>query len=356
MYSKTPTPLNELLQADPEQLTPELKQQALDDILAEFGSASAADTGASVPEAHASASAPKELVIDGVDFSEFLNDDGASAPQQAAFQAAAASIVIGSAPLENSAVPDEHFSAAQAAPELQTGASQKEVRNTSSSAPADRLVIDGVDFSEFLDDATSEAEASEDGSEASASSAIPPQNTPGPSAGPDDRAPRPQVRRKAAPGGVVLRLFAFAAVLAIVLFLYTQTLQNRVSSADFGDVSRAVLSQLDLEEMQQADAQMVRRLYGFAPSDMDGCVLYYPTSNMGAREVLIVKLSDLSQQQAVADAISTRRQTQMNSFEGYGVEQYALLEQSVTEIQGNYLLFVVHENAEAARQAFLKAL
>lgn len=46
----------------------------------------------------------------------------------------------------------------------------------------------------------------------------------------------------------------------------------------------------------------------------------------------------------------------MKSFEGYGVEQYDLLSNSVVEIQGNYILFVVHENAAATAQAFLKAL
>ena len=33
-----------------------------------------------------------------------------------------------------------------------------------------------------------------------------------------------------------------------------------------------------------------------------------------------------------------------------------MLSNSVVEIQGNYILFVVHENAAAAAQAFLKAL
>ena len=89
---------------------------------------------------------------------------------------------------------------------------------------------------------------------------------------------------------------------------------------------------------------------------MDGCLLYYPATNMGARELLLVKLSNLSQQTSVSDAIQARRQTQMKSFEGYGVEQYDLLSNSVVEIQGNYILFVVHENAAAAAQVFLKAL
>lgn len=80
---------------------------------------------------------------------------------------------------------------------------------------------------------------------------------------------------------ILLRIFAFAAALATAGFLYTQTMQNRQSSASFDAVSSAVLQSIDLTDMQEADAQMVRRLYGFAPSEMDGCLLYYPATNMG---------------------------------------------------------------------------
>lgn len=214
------------------------------------------------------------------------------------------------------------------------------------------LVVDGVDFSEFLYDS---APAQKRDENATAVSPAPVQTAEPEEA--DESAPRAKiVRRRISPGSLVLRLFAFAAVLATVVFLYTQTVQTRVSSAEFDEVSAAVLSALSLDEMQQADAQMVRRLYGFTPSEMDGCTLYYPATNMGAQEVLVVKLADLSQQKTVSDAINARRQTQMASFEGYGIEQYALLERAVIEVQGNYLLFVVHPDAASARQAFLKAL
>lgn len=223
---------------------------------------------------------------------------------------------------------------------------------TSAPVSAQTLVIDGIDFSEFLVDSPQSESEQEPIASPQASETPKPVPT-----SETDVQPRTQVRRRASsPGNIFLRIVAFAAVLATVVFLYTQTMHNRVSSADFADVSNAVLVSLDLTDMQAADAQMVKRLYGFSPSDFDGCMLYYPSSNMGAREVLVVKLSDLSQQNTVKDAIAARLQTQKNSFEGYGVEQYALLEQSVTEIQGNYILFVVHENASTVRQAFLNAL
>lgn len=357
MSSKTPTTPNDLFSDGMPDLTPEQKSLALDDILAEFGSAlqspPTAEPEPSAPAARqeqkteppAEAAAPS-LVIDGYDFSQFLSDDFGESQDDAAppVQAPPAA--------EPSQAPAEQ-PAAEARPQDTP---------TASEAAEPSLVIDGVDFSEFLSDdfvpgAPSPAPASRKPAQPREQ-----QKRPAPKASksapvPDENAPRPQIRRrKATPGGILLRIAAFAAVLATVVFLYTQVMQDRVSSASFDDVSRAVLDQLDLDEMQPADAQMIRRLYGFAPSEMDGCTLYYPSTNMGARELLLVKLSDLSQQKAVTAAITARRQTQMNSFEGYGIEQYDLLEHSVLEVQGNYILFVVHEKADAVRQAFLKAL
>ena len=78
---------------------------------------------------------------------------------------------------------------------------------------------------------------------------------------------------------------------------------------------------------------------------------------MMAEEVLIVKLKDLQQQQTVSDAIEARLQTQKNTFEGYGVEQFDMLtNHCYVELRGNFVLFVVNPNADAARKAFLGAL
>ena len=357
MSSKTPTTPNDLFSDGMPDLTPEQKSLALDDILAEFGSAlqspPPAEPEPSAPAARqeqkteppAEAAAPS-LVIDGYDFSQFLSDDFGTSQDDAAPPVQA----------PTAAEPSQ-------APAAQPAAKARpQDTPTASEAAEPSLVIDGVDFSEFLSDdfapeTPSPAPVSCKPAQPREQQKSPAQKPSKSAPVPDESAPRPQIRRrKATPGGILLRIAAFAAVLATVVFLYTQVMQDRVSSASFDDVSRAVLDQLDLDEMQPADAQMIRRLYGFAPSEMDGCTLYYPSTNMGARELLLVKLSDLSQQKAVTAAITARRQTQMNSFEGYGIEQYDLLEHSVLEVQGNYILFVVHEKADAVRQAFLKAL
>ena len=146
------------------------------------------------------------------------------------------------------------------------------------------------------------------------------------------------------------------AVMTVFLLLFW------VGSAPNTDISLEALEtvtapQLLEGEAQKADERMLRRLYGLNPSDYAEVVLYYPATNMGVEELLLVKLKDTAQTETVEAAIEARLTAQKQSFDGYGVEQTALLNNNaVTEVRGSYILFAVGVNAQAIRQAFLDAM
>lgn len=155
----------------------------------------------------------------------------------------------------------------------------------------------------------------------------------------------------------IYELARWAVVLAAVVMLVLMFGMDPVSNADIADVETAVTAKVDMSNVIPGDNLMVRRLYGIDPAEFEGCVLYYPSTNMVAEEVLIVKLADKSQQEAVRAAIEARLQTQKTTFDGYGVDQYDMLtNNSVVEIRGNYVLFVVNASSAEARQAFVNAL
>ena len=147
-----------------------------------------------------------------------------------------------------------------------------------------------------------------------------------------------------------------AAVLALICLL-AMFGSNKISSADPAEVEAAVIAELDMSAMVKADNQMVKRLYGLDPASFESCILYYPNTNMMAEELLILKLTDTAQQQSVRSAIEARVETQKTTFDGYGVEQYALLtENCIIDIRGNFVLFVVNADCAKAQDAFEDAL
>lgn len=152
-------------------------------------------------------------------------------------------------------------------------------------------------------------------------------------------------------GGV--RILMVFALLAFIIVLQRG---DKTSTADIGDVATAVTAQLDLSNVQEGTNSDLKKYYGLSASDYEGVVYYAPVSNMDAEELLIIKLKDTSQADAVESAIQSRLETQKNTFDGYGVEQYNLLEKSVLDVKGNYILYVVHADASKADQAFKNSL
>jgi hypothetical protein len=156
---------------------------------------------------------------------------------------------------------------------------------------------------------------------------------------------------------LLLEIARWAVALAAVICLVLMFRADPISDADPVAVRAAATEQMDLSQVLEADNQMLRRLYGLDPAAYESIVLYYPATNMGAEELLIVKLASVDQAEAVRSASDARLQTQKYTFDGYGVEQTDLLtNHAAVEVRGNYVLFVVSKTADQVRQAFLDAL
>ena len=154
----------------------------------------------------------------------------------------------------------------------------------------------------------------------------------------------------------MLTILRIAMVAALLIFMIVLQVGNRNSNASLESVSQEVLGAADQDGMQESNNRMFQKFYGLNAQDYEGVTLYSPVSNMDAQELLIIKLKDNSQAEAVTEAINARLETQMNSFEGYGIEQYAMLEDHILDVQGNFILYVVNPNAQAADEAFRNSL
>lgn len=151
-----------------------------------------------------------------------------------------------------------------------------------------------------------------------------------------------------------LSFIRYGMLMLLVVFIVALLGADKTSETKIETVEKAVEKEVPLTGMHSVQSQMVKRLYGLNVNDYEGVVLYISDSNMGAEELLIVKLADTSQAEAVESAVQTRIENQENSFEGYGVEQYQLLQEHVLDVEGNYVFFMVHKEAQKAPEGILK--
>lgn len=151
-------------------------------------------------------------------------------------------------------------------------------------------------------------------------------------------------------------IFKYFTVALMLIYMSSLLLATKISNADFADVQQATTEKVDMQTVQQAGNRLIRRFYGLNAADYTNVILYYPVTNMGAEEIFLIQLDDQSQSAEVVQAIEARLAAQKKSFTGYGIEQMELLENSIINVQGNYILFVVNPNAKEIDQAFRDSL
>ncbi|MBR2696219.1 MAG: DUF4358 domain-containing protein [Parasporobacterium sp.] len=152
----------------------------------------------------------------------------------------------------------------------------------------------------------------------------------------------------------IIRILLVAGLIAaIVIFVF---LRNSESLTPAQEVFDKVTATVNSEKMEISTDRYFKKYYGLNAADYDGVLYYAPVSNMDAEELLVVKLKSTDQAEALTEAILKRQAGKEQSFEGYAPEQYALAQDYILDVQGNYILFVIDPNAEEIDSAFAGAL
>lgn len=157
---------------------------------------------------------------------------------------------------------------------------------------------------------------------------------------------------------LIYKILRWLTVLLAIVFLssYGSDSEPSATKATFADLEAAISAQVDTTVMQKADSEKLERFYGLNAADFAGCALYYPLDFMSVEEILLIELTDPSQETAVRESIEARLARQKETFDGYGSDgQYEKLCNNVRiEVRGSFLLFTV--NCESAAQAFLNTV
>lgn len=129
-----------------------------------------------------------------------------------------------------------------------------------------------------------------------------------------------------------------------------------VSRKSFDEVSAAVSSAVDTNNLSGQDSQALKRNFGLNSSEYSGVLYYVSASGISAEEVLLIQVADSSQISQVTDALEEHVESRQQIFEGYAPEQARLLESARQSVRGSYIFFAVSENADRYMEAFAGSL
>lgn len=154
----------------------------------------------------------------------------------------------------------------------------------------------------------------------------------------------------------VLKALRYGILLILFIYIGFLFASRGDSNTPFQTVEKAVVKAADDKEMTKGQVRDLKRLYGLNEKDYEAVSFYYTQATMGVNELLLIRIADGQDTAVIEAAIKTRKETQLDNFEGYGAEQVKLLHNSVMKTRGNYVLFVVSPKAEKVEKAFVKSL
>ena len=128
------------------------------------------------------------------------------------------------------------------------------------------------------------------------------------------------------------------------------------SKKNFEDVVQKTIEKIDVSQFEQQDNLAMKRFLSLNPEEYENIIYYKDIDALKSREFVIVKFKNSKQASYFKLNIENRIENQINVFDGYAQDQADLLKEAVIDIQSNYALYVVLENAKEVDNAFLLAL
>lgn len=151
----------------------------------------------------------------------------------------------------------------------------------------------------------------------------------------------------------ILKYVVLGVMIAYIamLMIYTSG-----STKPFTKIEKALEAVLDTENLVKADSQGLKRYYGLNSADYEGVMLYTSKASLSAEEVLLVKVENDGQMQAVKDAVQRRLESRKNDFEGYAPKESQMIGEAQLSVRGEYLFLAVAPKAESYKEVFAKSL
>ncbi|MBR6366729.1 MAG: DUF4358 domain-containing protein [Lachnospiraceae bacterium] len=154
-----------------------------------------------------------------------------------------------------------------------------------------------------------------------------------------------------------LYIWAFQAVALTALFAFVWFIAHEKKYKEV-DVPQLVasMSTITQDEWHEEDILSLKRRFGLAANDFAAVGYFGPNSNMDAAELLLVRVNEKSQIDAVVEAMKNRVAYQCTCFDGYGEDQMALLKDARYLTRGYYVFLIISSDASSVEREFLKQI
>lgn len=148
----------------------------------------------------------------------------------------------------------------------------------------------------------------------------------------------------------IVCIFLLAAFIGVSFFGERDT----VKTAE--EIAEAVTAKVSTQGLQQFDVERLSSQFGFDPEECESFKYYGSEDIMDVREILIIRGKEESDLDSVAKLIGEKAEEKYNTYKDYDPVASALLEKRVIEVRRGAIIYIVHDDATAGLEAFLKCV
>lgn len=152
---------------------------------------------------------------------------------------------------------------------------------------------------------------------------------------------------------LVMKIVKIGMVLILLIYLIVIYRGDGARDCTIEEITAEMEKDTDLTALQKKSGIDLKRYIGIDEASYDGFLFYKAESPMAVEELLIVKVKEQSQLSDLQESLEEHVENQKKSFEGYGAEQTALLNEAVIDIRGNYAFLAVGDKAGAWKTRYV---
>lgn len=152
-------------------------------------------------------------------------------------------------------------------------------------------------------------------------------------------------------------VFALTVIMVIILTLLTGCSSKDTTSKEpsIDEIDQNINDDVDISNMVESDSDKLEKLYDIDIDKVENFKLYTAKTNIEANELLILKVKNEEDIGDIKEDINDRIESQTNSFKDYLPDEYFLIEKHVLKSNGNYIIFIICEEAEKIESLFDKS-
>jgi len=119
------------------------------------------------------------------------------------------------------------------------------------------------------------------------------------------------------------------------------------------EMTTKMTEQVEQPNLIELEDDMVQTMYHLDPSLLEDYSIRIPLMNIKSNEIAILKVRDSKDMATVEAAVKQRAQDVQKQFETYLPDQYENAKNYKMVTKGNYVFFVISEEADKLQEVFL---